>query len=167
MPRGNFKDVIEGPAARAQQSGQKLVVEPELTQRLLEDIEKGGGGDALPLLAFALEQLYVEYGAAGALRLVDFEKLGGLEGAIAKAVERAFARADSDRRIPQDRLAREALLRRGLVPWLAGIDPDTRSPRRSTALKSDIPTEALPLIELLVEERLLISDAIDARRRAR
>ena len=158
MPRGNFKDVIEGPAARAEQAGQKLVVEPELTQRLLEDIEKGGAGDALPLLAFALEQLYVEYGAAGALRLADFEKFGGMEGAIAKAVERAFARADADRRIPQDRMAREALLRRGLVPWLAGIDPETHSPRRSTALKSDIPDEALPLIELLVEERLLVAD---------
>jgi hypothetical protein len=158
MPRGNYQGVIEGPAARADQAGQKLAVEPELTQRLLEEIEKGGGGDALPLLAFALEQLYVEYGATGALRLVDFEQLGGLEGAIGKAVERAFIRADADRRIPQDRAAREALLRRGLIPWLAGIDPDTRSPRRSLALKSDIPEEARPLIELLVEERLLVAD---------
>ena len=38
-----------------------LTIEPRLTQRLLEDIEKGGGSDALPLLAFTLEQLYLDY----------------------------------------------------------------------------------------------------------
>ena len=158
LPRGNYKDVIEGPAARMRQAGRKLDVEPLLTSRLLEEVERGGGGDALPLLAFALEQLFAEFGASGALRLVDFEALGGLEGAIAKSVQRAFARADSDRRIPLDQGAREALLRRGLVPWLAGIDPATRSPRRNIALKRDIPEEARPLIELLVEERLLVAD---------
>jgi hypothetical protein len=165
LPRGLYKDVIEGPAQRAGQSGRKLVVEPLLTQRLLEDIEKGGSGDALPLLAFALEQLYTEFGASGALRLEHFNAIGGLEGAIAKAVERALARADADRRIPLERSARESLLRRGLVPWLAGIDPSTHSPRRNIALKSDIPPEARPLIDLLVEERLLVSDlsVIDAR----
>jgi hypothetical protein len=67
-------------------------------------------------------------------------------------------RADSERRIPLDQGAREALLRRGLVPWLAGIDPATRSPRRNIALKRDIPEEARPLIDLLVEERLLVAD---------
>lgn len=158
LPRGAYKNIIEGPAARVEQSGGKLAVEPRLTQRLLEDVEKGGGGDALPLLAFALEQLYIEFGAGGALRLADFESLGGFEGSLDKAVERAFARADADRRIPLERSAREALLRRGLVPWLAGIDPSTRAPRRNIAPKSDIPLEARPLINLLVEERLLIAD---------
>jgi len=158
LPRGAYKNVIEGPAARVELTGGKLAVEPRLTQRLLEDVEKGGGGDALPLLAFALEQLYIEFGAGGALRLADFESLGGFEGSLDKAVERAFARADADRRIPLERSAREALLRRGLVPWLAGIDPSTRAPRRNIALKSDIPPEARPLIDLLVEERLLIAD---------
>ena len=158
LARGNYQVVIEGPLARERAAGHKLAIEPELTERLLEDVEKGGAGDALPLLAFALEQLYVEYGQTGVLRLADFTALGSLEGIIAKSVERAFARADGHRGIPQDRVAREALLRRGLVPWLAGIDPDTHGPRRNIALRSDIPFEARELIDLLVDERLLVAD---------
>ena len=58
MPRGAYQDVIEGPARRVEEAGGKLAIEPALTQRLLIDIE-GGAGDALPLLAFTLEQLYL------------------------------------------------------------------------------------------------------------
>ena len=54
-------------------------------------------------------------------------------GAIEAAVERALMAADNDYRIPRDRDARLALLRRGLIPWLAGIDPETGSPRRRVA----------------------------------
>ena len=50
------------------------------------------------------------------------------------------------------------LLRRGLIPWLAGIDPDTKAPRRRVARLSEIPTEARPLVDLLVEQRLLSTD---------
>ena len=65
MPRGAYQTVIEGPTARLAESGRRLTIEPRLTQRLLEDIEKAGGSDALSLLAFTLEQLYVEHGRAG------------------------------------------------------------------------------------------------------
>ena len=51
--------------------------------------------------------------------------LGGIKGSIEAAVERALKAADADPAIPKDRAARLALLRRGLIPWLAGIDPDT------------------------------------------
>ena len=159
MPRGAYQDVIEGPARRVEEAGGKLKIEPALTQRLLVDIEAGAGaGDALPLLAFTLEQLYLDYRQTGALRLADYEKSGGLKGAIDAAVERALQRADADPRIPRDREARLALLRRGLIPWLAGIDPDSKMPRRNIARRSDIPPEAAPLIDLLVEERLLSAD---------
>ena len=156
MPRAAYNDVIEGPARRFVNAGGRLTIDPQLTQRLLADIERGGGSDALPLLAFTLEQLFIEYRRAGALRLQNYEEFGG--GAIDAAVERAFSRADTDARIPRERKAREALLRRGLIPWLAGIDPDTRSPRRNIARRADIPEEARALIDLLVEERLLTTD---------
>ncbi|MGD0184057.1 MAG: SUMF1/EgtB/PvdO family nonheme iron enzyme [Roseiarcus sp.] len=158
MPRGAFKDVIEGPARRYAEAGNALTIEPQLTERLLEDIDKGAGSDALPLLAFTLEQLFLDYRRSGALRLQNYEDFGGLKGAIDAAVERAFARADADPRVPRERKAREALLRRGLIPWLAGVDPDSKSPRRNIARRADIPEEAAPLIDLLVEERLLATD---------
>ena len=157
LPRASYKEVIEGPARRIVETGGRLRVEPQLTERLMSDLDLGGV-DALPLLAFTLEQLYLEYSAAGALRLADYEAFGGVKGAIDAAVARAMLRADVDRRIPQDRAAREALLRRGLIPWLAGIDPDTKSARRNIARRADIPAEAWPLIEHLVEERLLSTD---------
>ena len=46
----------------------------------------------------------------------------------------------------------------GSMPWLASIDPDTGAPRRRVARLSEIPPEARPLIDLLVEQRLLSTD---------
>jgi len=160
MPRGAYQTVIEGPAARLATTDRRLRIEPRLTQRLLEDIEKGGGSDALPLLAFTLEQLYRDYGGQGALTSDDYEAFGGIGGAIEAAVERALKAADSDPRIPREREARLLLLRRGLIPWLAGIDPETGSPRRRIARLADVPPEAASLIGLLVEQRLLSTDAV-------
>lgn len=160
MPRNCYREVAEGPAKRVREAAGKLAIDPQLTKRLLDDIEAGGGKDALPLLAFTLEQLYREYGRTGALKLKNYEEFGGLKGAINAAVERAFARADSNPRIPQERAAREALLRRGLIPWLAGIDPDSKSPRRNIARRSEVPAEAVALIDLLIEERLLSTDTV-------
>ena len=158
MPRGAYLEVIEGPERRMKEADRKLTIEPALKQRLLDDVA-ADRGDALPLLAFTLEQLYLDYRQTGVLRLADYEKSGGLKGAIDAAVERALARADADPRIPPDRVARLALLRRGLIPWLAGIDPDSKTPRRNIARRSDIPPEAASLIELMVDERVLSTDS--------
>ncbi|MGR9286546.1 nSTAND1 domain-containing NTPase [Rhizobium johnstonii] len=158
MPQGSYKEIIEGPSRRFTEAGGKLLIEPQLTMRLLDDLDKAGGSDTLPLLAFTLEQLFLENRGASTLRLSDYETFGGLKGVIDAAVKRAFARADTDPRIPSDRAARETLVRRGLIPWLAGIDPDSKSPRRNIARRSDIPAEAKPLVDLLIEERLLTTD---------
>jgi TIR domain len=155
MPRGAYQTVIEGPAQRLAQAGRKFEIDPSLTEALLTDLEAGGGSDALPLLAFTLEQLYLDHRAAGRLTYADYKHFGGLKGAIEGATARVFAEADKDPRIPRDRDARLALLRRGLIPWLAGIDPETRAPRRRRASATQIPQEARPLIDLLVEQRLL------------
>jgi WD40 repeat protein len=158
MPRGAYGQVIEGPARRQGQTDRPLVIEEALTEALLADIDSGGAKDALPLLAFTLERLYVDYGGDGDLKLTEYEALGRIGGAIEAAVEQALKVADRDPRIPVDRAARLILLRRGLIPWLAGIDPDSGSPRRRVARISEIPDESRPLIDLLVEQRLLATD---------
>jgi hypothetical protein len=155
MPRGAYQTVIEGPAYRLAQAGRKFEIGPSLTQALLEDLDKGGGSDALPLLAFTLAQLFFDHEAAGRLSREDYERFGGLTGAIDAAMARVFIEADKDARIPRDHAARLALLRRGLIPWLAGIDPETKTPRRRRAPAAQIPEEARPLVDLLVEQRLL------------
>ncbi|MCB1477288.1 MAG: TIR domain-containing protein [Rhodobiaceae bacterium] len=158
MPGGAYGEVIQGPARRLTLSGRKLALDDTLVETLLSDIEKGGSKDALPLLAFTLERLYSDYGDDGDLTLAEYNELGGISGSINAAVERALKRADGNGAIPADREARLNVLRRGLIPWLAGIDPDTGSPRRRVARLSEIPAEARPLMELLVEERLLSTD---------
>jgi len=158
MPQGAYHNVIEGPAARLKETDRPLKIEAELTQQLLIDIEKGGNKDALPLLAFTLERLYVEYGGDGDLTLQEYQMMGGLEGAIEAAVERALQSAEKDPSLPNDRKAVTALLRRGLIPWLAGIDPDSQTPRRRVAKLSEIPAEAKPIIHHLIEQRLLATD---------
>jgi hypothetical protein len=161
MPRSSYRTVIEGPVQRLVQAGRKCEIEPSLTDALLADLEKGESSDALPLLAFTLQQIFLDHEAAGRLTREDYATFGGLKGAIDAASERVFAEADKDARIPRDRSARLALLRRGLIPWLAGIDPETKSPRRRRAPVGQIPEESRPLIDLLVEQRLL-TRAVDS-----
>src|SRR5262249_44348698 len=74
---------------------------------------------------------------------------------IEAAVESALAAADADPAVPKDRDVRLALLRRALIPWLAGVDPDTGAPRRRIARQSEIPAEACPLVQYLVDRRLV------------
>jgi formylglycine-generating enzyme required for sulfatase activity len=158
MPKGSYAEVIKGPARRLDGTPRALAVEDSLVNALLTDIEAGGAKDALPLLAFTLERLYGEYHSGGDLKLSQYETLGRVKGSIEAAVERALQAADADPAIPRDRAARLSLLRRGLIPWLAGIDPDTGAPRRRVARLSEIPAEAKPLIQHLVEQRLLATD---------
>ena len=158
MPKGSYAEVIKGPARRLEGTARSLKIDDSLTDALLADIEQGGAKDALPLLAFTLERLYDEYRGRGRLMLADYEALGRIKGSIEAAVERALKEADKDPAIPKDRNARLALLRRGLIPWLAGIDPETGSPRRRVARKADIPGEARPLIDHLIGQRLLSTD---------
>ena len=158
MPRGSYAEIIKVPAARLAGTPRALDIEDSLVNALLTDIEAGAAKDALPLLAFTLERLYGEYHAGGTLKLSYYEALGRVKGSIDAAVERALQAADADPAIPRDRAARLALLRRGLIPWLAGIDPDTGAPRRRIARLSEIPAEARPLIQHLVEQRLLATD---------
>jgi tetratricopeptide (TPR) repeat protein len=158
MPRGAYQTVIESPAKRLAQAGRKFEIDPGLTQALLTELEQGEGSDALPLLAFTLEQLYHEHAAAGKITREDLDRFEGLKGAIDAAVTRVFVEADKDSRIPAGHEARLTLLRHGLIPWLAGVDPESKSARRHIARAAQIPSEARPLIDLLVEQRLLTRD---------
>ena len=157
MPHGSYAEVIKGPATRLEDTARRLKVDDGLVGVLLRDIEVGGAKDALPLLSFTMERLYLENGGTGRLTVTDYRNLGGIAGSIEEAVEQALT-ADTDPPIPIDRAARLALLRRGMIPWLADIDPDTGAPRRRVARLSEIPADSHPLLHNLVEQRLLTTD---------
>ena len=77
--------------------------------------------------------------------LSHYTELGGVQGSIEAAIEHVFKGADGDAAIPKDRGARLALLRRGLIPWLAGVDPETGALRRRVARLSRSP--AIPTLD--------------------
>jgi tetratricopeptide (TPR) repeat protein len=155
VPPAEFKSVIEGPMRRVTDSGGRLAIEPALTERLIEDAQ---GADALPLLAFTLERLYVDYGREGYLTLAAYEMLGGVQGSIEAAVAQAFAEPGRAPAIPAERELQLDALRAAFIPWLARINPDTHSPMRRVARREEIPESSRSLVDRLVSARLLIAD---------
>jgi WD40 repeat protein len=158
MPHGAFRQVIEAPVALLKHSPRPLRIEPQLTEALLRDIAEGGAKDALPLLAFTLERLYVDYSTDGFLSLKDYQDLGRIAGAIEKAVDAALDQAQRNPKLPNDRDECLKLLRRGLIPWMAGIDRHSNLPYRKVAPLSQVPPESRALIEHFVDYRLLATD---------
>jgi len=149
-----YKMVIEGPAARATAAGQTLTVEPALTEQLLRDAE---GADALPLLAFVLEKLLVRHGSDGDLLLKEYHALGGLQGSIEAAVTQAFNDPEKNPTIPADETVQRMLLQQAFLS-LVTLDQDSEKPKRLVATWATLPTEIQPLLERLVEARLLTKD---------
>ncbi|MEP3334028.1 hypothetical protein [Sedimentitalea sp.] len=158
MPRGAYSEVILGPVRRLVESTGPFVIEDTLVEALLGDIDESDAKDSLPLLAFTLERLYRDEGGDGDLKLSEYEATGRIRGAIEAAVKQVLTAADSDPRIPRDRRERLALLRRAMIPALAGVDPDTGTPRCRVERMTEIPAEARPLVDLMVDQRLLATD---------
>jgi hypothetical protein len=155
IPPAEYKSVIEGPARRVVAAGGSLTIEPALTERLIADAQ---GADALPLLAFTLERLHADYGAAGRLTLADYGKLGGVQGSIEAAVASALAEPGRAPSIPAARQAQLEALQAAFIPWLARIDVETGAPMRRVARREEIPDGSRPIVDRLVEARLLVAD---------
>jgi hypothetical protein len=153
MPQGAFAEIIRGPARRLEGSKRAFKIEEPLIDAACRHRERWRQGRSAAA-RFHLAAAYVEAGSDGDLKLSEYIALGRVKGSIEAAVEQALEVANTDQRIPRDHAARLALLRRGLIPWLAGIDPDTGSPRRRVARRSEIPPESAALIDLLIEQRL-------------
>ncbi len=67
LDRSRLSEVIEGPARKA-----GIEFEPGLVDRMVDDTS---GGDALPLLAFTLEQLYARGDASTPIPHSDYTRL--------------------------------------------------------------------------------------------
>ena len=159
LPAVAFKEIIEGPTRLP---GSGVEIDKELTEQLVQDFE---GADALPLLAFTLERLVVDHGATGHLGKHHYiEDMKGVGGAIRAAVERAFARAALIPGLPQTRAELDELAQRSFVPGLVRIDDVASPAKRRIALRRNLPPDALPLIDCLIDERLLVADTVGGER---
>ena len=149
MPPNQFREVVTGPAARAEAGGQRLSFAPVLVNRLLE--EAAEGGDALPLLALTLRRLYDRYGDTGEITLADYEAMGGMRRVVQNVVDEVLSAE------PEHRARQLVELRAAFIPWLASI-ADNDQPVRRVARWSDLPEASRPLIDAFVEKRLLVKD---------
>ena len=143
MSREGITAVIEKPAEVA-----GIELETGLVQALIDD---AATADALPLLAFALRELYEKYGEDRLLSIEEYRvKLGGLHGAIAKSAEDLLRSEDVSS-------SDEEALRRAFLSMVRVTD-DGRYARRAVRW-ADLPEPIHGLLEKFVRARLLVSGA--------
>jgi WD40 repeat protein/DNA-binding SARP family transcriptional activator len=143
MSLGELRRAIEGPA---EQVG--LAVEPALVDALVADVAGEVGG--LPLLSTALVDLWRER-EGRSLTLAAYDRIGGVQGAVARHAEAAFRSLDDDGR----RIARRLLMR-----LVAGGDGEPLTRRRVTReeLDAEADERVAAVLGTLVERRLLVAD---------
>jgi hypothetical protein len=148
MSRKNFRQVIEKPAELA-----GIEIEEKLIDAMVEDTETG---DALPLLAFTLRELWEKKtehrqarGAQISINLSDYQQIGGLGGAIQQRAEQIY----QDYCSPDQQIQlRDCLLR--MVRSNADIDQVGWVKR--AALWSEMPPESHAVLDRFVSARLLV-----------
>ena len=82
--------------------------------------------------------------------LSDYPALKGIKGSIEAAVELALQEADNGPAILKRSPGAACFASPWVDPWLAGIDPDSGSPRRRAARKSEIASASAATIKDLV-----------------
>jgi formylglycine-generating enzyme required for sulfatase activity len=132
IPVFRFDSVVEEPAKRY-----GVEVDHVLVDALMEDAPEG---DALPMLAFALQRLWRQYAASGALTRDNYDKVGGLKGIIEDAAERALRALAPDEDVPlpsgPPAKRRDDLAASTFVPALAQINDQGATIRRIAAWNS-------------------------------
>lgn len=153
LPVGRWREVIEKPARMA-----GIDVENALIDQIIAD---AGTGDALPLLAAVLHELYENYGRQG-LQLMRYEALGKrdegrppLQNIVTTVAERVFpAKGVAD--------TVKNTLRETFVSTLVQINDKGDFVRRRAEWNA-IPEAARPLLDALTERRLMVKEEIDGQ----
>ncbi|MCG7207361.1 hypothetical protein [Streptomyces arenae] len=140
------EELREAVVRPAQAAG--LVVERELTARIVEDVLEEPGG--LPMLSHALLETWRRR-KGRMLTLATYESAGGVRGAIAASAEDVYGELSE----AQARFARHLLLR--LIEPGQG-DADTRRPLTRSELAEWPDLEVQPVVERLARARLLTVD---------
>ena len=144
MDRSQLAAVIEGPARRAD-----LSFDPGLVGRLIDDAMRGRTGeavDSLPLLAFTLREMY-DLAVKEDRRVIteaDYERVGQIEGAIARR-----AKAAESLLAPE---ARPVLAR--LLPRFVTLSEE-RLPAGRPVVREQLTESEEAVVQKLEDQRLL------------
>jgi hypothetical protein len=146
MPLERVREIIEGPAKVA-----GVAVDDSLVSAAIADARTE---DALPLLAFALRELYDRFASSGRLTAEAYRALGDakaqlspLENAVRRKADEVLAAA---RPAPEDLDA----LKEAFIPAMVQVNADGEYVRRPAPMES-LPSRVVPLIERLAKARLL------------
>jgi len=147
MEKAGFRQVIEGPAQRV-----GLPMETGLSDQLVEDTATG---DALPLLAFTLSELWRERPAAGGLTLEQYREFGGLAGAVQKKADEVLSTS-----APTE--VERAALREAFLDHLVRLSDEGIAAKRP-ARWGDLPEASQRILRRFVDARLLVSGKGETR----
>ena len=139
LSRNRLPEVIEQPARRA-----GLMFQEGLIGRMVEDTT---GGDALPLLAWTLQQLYERVGREGTVTSDDYDELGGVVGSLQRRAQQV---ADELRR------RRPAAPVLPTLVKLANVDA-TGEPTRRRVRRDRLSADEDAVMQAFVDARLLTS----------
>ncbi|MBL7487977.1 TIR domain-containing protein [Frankia sp. AgB1.9] len=141
---GMLPQVITEPARRA-----GITVQGDLVAALVSET---GSGEALPLLAYVLEQLSRGLHRGDSLSMRQYVALGGVAGALSNQADAALqARVDAGRS--------EGDVLTNLLT-LVTLDRDGR-PARQPRTRDELSGEACADLDAFLERRLLTSDTVD------
>ena len=146
MPLDRLPKVIEGPATVG-----ALTIEKGLPQRIAEDVRSA---EALPLLAFALRELYDRFGQDRRLAIDDYEKLGDPVAQLSPIENAVRRRAEDVLGSCQPSGALVEAVKQAFIPKLVRIREDGTFVRQPAQL-SELPAAARPLMDAFVAARLL------------
>jgi WD40 repeat protein len=143
LSRARLPIVIQQPAQRA-----GLQFAAGLVEQMVEETT---GGDALPLLAYTLRELYQQSGVDGSVTIAEYEALGGVVGALQRRADRL---SDELGRRERGELVLPTLTKFAVVE--GGGEPTSRRILRST-----LGPDERAVVDAFVEARLLTS-SVDA-----
>lgn len=147
MPMAQIPEVIQGPARVA-----GLELEEAFVQAATAD---AATEDALPLLAFALRELWDRFGAERRLTLAHYRALGDSRAHLSPLENAVSVRADAVLEALQPSQDQRRALREAFVPAMVRLEQGDYV--RRPAAWDALPRPAWPLLEQLVNARLLIT----------
>ncbi|WP_159788932.1 caspase family protein [Sodalinema gerasimenkoae] len=145
-----LKDAIRKPAKKV-----GLEVEEGLVKQMIEDVQ--GSPGSLPLLQYTLTELWHQK-MVGRLTLSDYNRLGGVKGALQKQADSFLAALSK----PERTLAKRIFLE--LTQLGEGTDDTRRRVLKNELITGEYSEEMIDnILDKLVQARLVVTDELKAR----
>lgn len=146
----NRTDLLQMIRLPALAAGLSFDIDPDTAVPLDETLcsEAASNPDALPMLQYTLQQLYLQRSSDNKLLVAVYKKLGGIEGAIGKNAEQAIRTLTTT----------EQASLPAVLSLLVTLREDEQSITSRSARFSQLNTDAeRALVQTLVEQRLFVS----------